>query len=554
MTRATLLKVIFISFLFLYVSLQKVQAQSETVTNPEECQKLIDKGAYEIDRKQYSEALVALTKAEVIAENKRWNEKLFYIKNLIGNAYSSLSNYGEALSYYLESLKLADSSGTDEEIATALCNIGALYGTEKEPKKALYYYLKAYPLTVAKNSGFIRVTLGLNIADSYNQLGKFKEARRYLNEVKSITKPKTVDFMWRFNDAETLFLEGDLITAKYKLYNLLEDVDKNSIFYVYIYKLLSKIYIQQNDRAHSIIYANKGLENRPELVDKIDLYNQLATLYYQSNDINNYKRYNDSIAATKDSLSKVVNRGLYESNKVKLKVQEYQNETESYRQKQEAERRLFIIIALFTIILFISIYRALKNRITKQRQEKVIAEKQQQIISLELEQKNSQNLLLEQEMREKEIKALLEQEQLKNEIDKRNRQLSAKALNLSGRNQIIEDIIIAFGQNPKLKNDPKLLKHINDLKTNLKADGWDSFIVHFEEVNNNMLKRLQERHPALTPNDLRFIAYLYMNLSYKEIAVIFNITPINCAKRKERIARKMDIPGNLSIYNYISSI
>ena len=127
-------------------------------------------------------------------------------------------------------------------------------------------------------------------------------------------------------------------------------------------------------------------------------------------------------------------------------------------------------------------------------------------------------------------------------------------MNLSGRNQIIEDIIIAFGQNPKLKNDAKLLKYINDLKANLKADGWDSFIVHFEEVNNNMLKRLQEKHPALTPNDLRFIAYLYMNLSYKEIAVIFNITPINCAKRKERIARKMDIPGNLSIYNYISGI
>jgi hypothetical protein len=466
MNRATLLKVIYISFLFLYVSLQKVQAQSETVTTPEECQALISRGEIAIMQGKYTQALEILTKAEVIADKKKWNKQLIEIKKYIGNVYSNLSNYGEALSYYLESLKIAESSGADTEIASALCNIGTLYSNEKEDQKALYYYLKAYPLTTSKTSGYVRVTLALNIADSYSNLHNFKEARRHLDDVKTVEKLEIFDYMLKFKYAEVTLSEGNANSAIDQLEGLLKDVDKqgniagkHSILYIYILKVLSKAYASVNNAPLATLYAKKGLQNIPQLEDKIDFYQQLSDIYYRTNDIYNYKKYNDSIAVTKDSLSKVVNRGLYESNKVKLKVQEYQNETESYRQKQEAERRLFIIGALFAIIIFVSIYRALKNRITKQRQEKIIAEKQQQIISLELEQKKSQNLLLEQEMREKETNALLEQEQLKNEIEKRNRQLSAKALNLSGRNQIIEDIIIAFGQNPKLKNDPKLLKY-----------------------------------------------------------------------------------------------
>jgi tetratricopeptide (TPR) repeat protein len=556
MNCANLLRVFYISLLLFFASFIEVHAQKNALSAIEQCKEYIKIGKALREEGKHSQALECLTKADIIAKRKHLAHATFVIKNELGLLYEKMSNYGESLGYYKQVLTIASNNkNLNQNIPIVLNNIALLYHREKDYENAVQYLQRAHNYK-GEISDYVKVLTALNISDSYNKLGNYEEARKYLIEVKLLHMPKSFREGWRTNYAETLFIENQIdesLVIVEKLYKEIykEKFNENISF---VTQLLSKIYSRKNNIPLAIKYAKESLVHINVLYQRIELYQQLSDIYYKNGDIHSYKKYIDTISASKDSLAKLINRGLYESNKVKLKVQEYQNESRAYKEKQEADRKLFILCGIFSIVTFFFVYRALKNRIIKQRQEKIITEKQQQIISLELEQKKSQNLLLEQEMREKETNALLEQEQLKNEIDKRNRQLSAKALNLSGRNQIIEDIIIAFGQNPKLKNDPKLLKYINDLKANLKADGWDSFIVHFEEVNNNMLKRLQEKHPTLTPNDLRFIAYLYMNLSYKEIAVIFNITPINCAKRKERIARKMEIPGNLSIYTYISTI
>ena len=163
--------------------------------------------------------------------------------------------------------------------------------------------------------------------------------------------------------------------------------------------------------------------------------------------------------------------------------------------------------------------------------------------------------MLEKHYKENESNALLEQEHLKNEIEARNRKLSAKALYLSDRNQLIEDILISLSKKPKLSKDLSLANQIRNLKNHLKSDDeWDNFITHFEEVNHGFLTRLKTLHPALTANDVRFLAYIYMNLSIKEIASILNITIEACRKRKDRMALKMEISENITLYDYISTL
>jgi hypothetical protein len=176
-------------------------------------------------------------------------------------------------------------------------------------------------------------------------------------------------------------------------------------------------------------------------------------------------------------------------------------------------------------------------------------------MALQLEKEKNENLLLEQQIKEKESTALLEQERLKNEIEARNRKLSAKALYLSGRNELIEDILSSVSGTTELTKNPELAGHIKTLKTHLKTnDEWDSFLTHFEEVNHGFLSRLKAAQPALTANDVRFITYIYMNLSTKEIASMLNITPEACRKRKERLATKMELPEDVSLYDYLSFV
>ncbi|RYY72075.1 MAG: RNA-binding protein [Chitinophagaceae bacterium] len=151
--------------------------------------------------------------------------------------------------------------------------------------------------------------------------------------------------------------------------------------------------------------------------------------------------------------------------------------------------------------------------------------------------------------------SMLEQERLKNEVELKNRKLSAKALYLSGRNQMIEEVLSELSELPQVSKQELLVNHIQTLKTHLKTDNeWDNFITHFEEVNQNFLMTLKAKHPNLIANDIRFLSYIYMNLSTKEIASMLNIAPESCRKRKERISAKMEIPEDISLYDYLATI
>jgi DNA-binding CsgD family transcriptional regulator len=68
------------------------------------------------------------------------------------------------------------------------------------------------------------------------------------------------------------------------------------------------------------------------------------------------------------------------------------------------------------------------------------------------------------------------------------------------------------------------------------------------------LKKVKEKHPKLTPNDLRLCAYLRLNLSSKEIAPLLNISPRSVEVKRYRLRKKMDLPHDFNLTNYILEI
>ena len=65
---------------------------------------------------------------------------------------------------------------------------------------------------------------------------------------------------------------------------------------------------------------------------------------------------------------------------------------------------------------------------------------------------------------------------------------------------------------------------------------------------------MKEIHPKLTPNDLRLCAYLRLNLSSKEIAPLLNISPKSVEVKRYRLRKKMELPHEASLTNYILEI
>lgn len=548
-------------FFLIACSLSVVAQEKEELTADERCMALIKKGMQAKANQDYGQALEIYTQAALIAEEENLPDKLWYLKNGIGSIYTSLSNYGEALAKYREALAVTTTS-TDEKVAKntgiVLSNIGLLHHKNEDNEKALEFYKRAYDAAQAYQVYYLQKAVAINIADLYIEEKSIKAARVILDEVEQECKQERINQAWEITYAETYLIEGKIQKAKTLAEAILVYTHKNdgNECYQCILELLADIYSAQGDIQQAIYYAKLQLGANVELDNRINVYQKLSQLYKKKKDFNISLAYKDSVINTKDSLTKLMNAHLFEINKVKFKIQEYQNDLKLSKQEQAGERRLFIAIIIACLLLSFFLYRWQKNRIAKQKQAREIIENKQKIINLELDKEKNEHLLLEKQFTALQNESKLKQELLKNKIAEKNRKLSAKALYLSGRNELIEDVIKSLINFPEVSKNKAVSDQVKLLKEHLKTDEeWDEFIQHFEKVNPDFLKTLKNRHPKLTNKDIRFICYVYMNLNTKEICAIFSITPEACRKRKQRLLKKMEVDKEeITLYEYVISL
>jgi ligand-binding sensor domain-containing protein len=162
---------------------------------------------------------------------------------------------------------------------------------------------------------------------------------------------------------------------------------------------------------------------------------------------------------------------------------------------------------------------------------------------------------LELEKNEKEI-IKLQNEKLANEIHFKNNALADASMHLVERGDALvklKDILAGIykknGNNPEIKNALLLLSDVE--KNN---DNWDQFAAHFDEINNNFLKNLKSKFPALTNTDLKVCAYLQLKLSTKEIAQLMAISVRGVEIKRYRLRKKLNLPTEQSMTDFLNEI
>jgi len=523
-----------------------------------QCDTLIQQGIKAMWKKEHVKSLELLTEARAMAEKNRWYKQQFLATNNIGANYYALLDYGEALTYYLESYTIAVKELDPKYEMVVLNNIAILYSKEEDYSKAKEYFKKAYAIAKENNDSFKTGMYAMNLGNVANEAGDYKEARAYITESLPYLKhDNDMYLLAKTGLAENDFLLGHTIQARENATAILTQL-KNPGFndsWLSLMLIITQSFIKEQRYTEAVAAADKILAAKPNIDVKKTVFGLLSETYTKSEDYDTALRYKDSVIDTEKKLYKIRNSQLYNNSRVKFEIQDYKNQIDSNSEKLAAERKLFYYIIAVIIAIVLIIILTLRNLSVKHKQRQLLAERNEKAMALELEKEKNENLLLEQQIKERETTALLEQERLKNEIEARNRKLSAKALYLSGRNELIEDILSSVSGTTELSKNPALAGHIKTLKAHLKTnDEWDSFLTHFEEVNQGFLSRLKTAQPGLTANDIRFIAYIYMNLSTKEIASMLNITAEAIRKRKERLATKMELPEGTSLYDYLSYI
>lgn len=171
--------------------------------------------------------------------------------------------------------------------------------------------------------------------------------------------------------------------------------------------------------------------------------------------------------------------------------------------------------------------------------------------------RKQRRVLLKQKEKELEIKQLENEQQLmhyrnldlQKDIEAKNRELGMSAMNLVKRNELLGTIKKDLGSAKNLEDVTKVVKMINkNLNT---TDDWKLFEEAFNNTDKDFIKILKESHPNLTSNDLRLCTYLRLNLSSKEIAPLLNISLRSVEVKRYRLRKKMNLPHEASLTNYI---
>ncbi|MBR9914433.1 MAG: LuxR family transcriptional regulator [Algicola sp.] len=198
-----------------------------------------------------------------------------------------------------------------------------------------------------------------------------------------------------------------------------------------------------------------------------------------------------------------------------------------------------IAVYMLSVILFSIMMHTIYKRKYKKQEEKLLIEAERELELKQLE--NEQELMT------------VRNEQLKQDIENKNRELAISTMSLIKKNEFLNNIKDELKKN--IDHSKGLNSVIKIIDKNLNnTDDWKFFEEAFNNADKDFLKKVKTKHPSLTPNDLKLCAYLRLNLSSKEIAPLLNISPKSVEVKRYRLRKKMDLPHEASLTNYILEI
>lgn len=275
----------------------------------------------------------------------------------------------------------------------------------------------------------------------------------------------------------------------------------------------------------------KGKENG-QMADVIISYQHLVRLYKKKQDYRSAFETQTILTQLKDSLSKTERDEAITELKVKYETNQVEQQLKLLEQEKSliTNRWLTLALALFLAIIIGLLF--IDNQKRKHRQEKELLSKEDELQKAEL--KIMGDLL---EYNRKKLLLYTENLLKKNEL----------VTELEGK---VKDRVDAVSDNKD--EGKKLVKDFTRVRI-LTDDDWLEFKDLFEGVHQGLLQRLLSANPQLTLADQRLFLLMKLNLSTKEIADILGVSPDSVKKGRYRLKKKIGLPDELSLQEFVSS-
>lgn len=198
---------------------------------------------------------------------------------------------------------------------------------------------------------------------------------------------------------------------------------------------------------------------------------------------------------------------------------------------------------LFVGIIWFTLFR-IKSHFHKKQEdiEAELANKRK----LELDQKENQIMRLKNQNLEVELKL-------------KSKELAGSAMSIIRKNEILTQIKTELKLQKEQLGTQYPKKYLNKIVAIIDSnisneDDWAIFQENFDRIHENFFRNLKTRFPELTAHDLRFCAYLRLNLSSKEIASLINISLKGVETSRYRIRKKLNLSHDESLNDFLVNL
>ena len=180
------------------------------------------------------------------------------------------------------------------------------------------------------------------------------------------------------------------------------------------------------------------------------------------------------------------------------------------------------------------------------------------LVTKVLRQRVRTSRLEQEKLRLEREKLEAEQAALQENLAAKDRELTANALFLLKRNELIGHIaerLLKAKPTFKQENQQVIQEIVRDLQASHDEHNWAAFEAHFTRVHSTFYKTLQERFPELTPNERKLCAFLRLNMSTKDISAITQQTVNSITVARSRLRKKLGIDGDeANLIDFLQSL
>lgn len=467
--------------------------------------------------------------AKELASIKGFKKEYAEATLLIANSFTQLNDFTKSSNLCFEALELYEKIGDEKGTCDALNGIGIIYFEQKQYDKALEYFKRS--LTIAEKLNDLRgISRGLNNTSNVYGLDKnnVHKSIKALEEAIEINL-RTGQKLWlgiNYSNLASYYAQIDKYDSAFQyVFKSIETYKElnNLLDLARSYHQLSEYYLVMENTKEFLFYAMladsigeaKGLKGV-----QFTTANTLQNYYLQAGDFEKAYFYKTRQYNLKDSIDT-------ETSLTRLAQLEllYDLEKKEQEMKIQTQRKDFIIalsiVSLVALVIF--------------------------------------SILLLFRYRIKVRYSNLEQQKLKNELEYKNKEMTANVMALMKKNEMLTDITTRLidieAKADREETKSSIRKVAIDIENSTQEKIWEEFELRFKQVHSAFYNKLNLRFPDLSPNEQRLCAFLKLNLTTKEISSITGQNARAIEMARFRLRKKLGISTQeINLVTFISQI